>query len=182
MPCQSLGQISHNLNHRDRAKDRFELTSNWCSHIVGCAVNDQVSKTIADDLEISFTTVKTILSQIESCYDNESLHWSSHSNVISDSLHCHLLHEVHINFKIWYRDFWLNLDFHEKTIFRFFLYHKLKKKSITNWLIKKKSVLTSEIAAKHLQFTKDHEHWDSCKWKIFFSNDKCSVEQDADKQ
>ena len=62
MSCQPLGQISNNLNHRGGAKGRFELTPNWRSHIVGRAVGGQVPKTIADDLEIPSTTVKSTLS------------------------------------------------------------------------------------------------------------------------
>ena len=127
-------------------------------------------------------TICSAISCHESCYNNESLHQSSCSNVVSDSLHCHFLHEVCVNFKIHYRELWLNLDFHEKTIFRFFLYHELKKKSITNWLAKKRSVLTSEIAAKCLQFAKDHEYWDSHKWKIFLWSDECSVKHDSDRK
>ena len=74
MPRQPLGQISNNLNHRGGVKGRFELTSNWRFHIVGRAAGGQISKAIADDLEIPPTIVKSILSQTESCYDNESLH------------------------------------------------------------------------------------------------------------
>ena len=163
MSCQPLDEISENLNYRDDIEGRFELTSNWCSHIVGRAAGGQATKVISQDLNITSSTIQNTIDQAVSCFDNKSLHQSDHSKIVSDSLHYYLLHEVHINFKICYRDLWLNLDFHEKTIFRFSLYHELKKKSIINWLVKKKSVLTSEIAAKHLQFMKDHEHWDSYK-------------------
>ena len=124
-------------------------------------------KIIFQDLNITSFMIQNTIDQAVSCFDNESLHWSSHSNIVSDSLHHYFLHEIHINFKIYYKDFWLNLNFHEKIILRFFLYYELKKKSITNWLVKKRSVLTSEIAAKCLQFMKDHEHWSSHEWKIF---------------
>jgi len=72
MSHQLLNQISNNLNYKDDVKDRFELTSNWYSHIVDYAADDQISKTIADNFEISFTTVKIILSQTESCYNKKS--------------------------------------------------------------------------------------------------------------
>ena len=150
MSCQSLDKISENLNYRDDIERRFELTSNWYSHIVGRAADEQTMKIISQDLNITSFTIQNTIDQAASCFDNKSLHQSNCSNIVSDSLHHHLLHEVHVNFKIWYRDLWLNLDFHEKTIFRFFLYHKLKKKSITNWLVKKRSVLTSKIAVKYL--------------------------------
>jgi len=111
-----------------------------------------------------------------------TLHRSGHPNIVSDSLRRCLLREVCANSKIHYRDLWLNLNLHEKTIFRFSLYHKLKKKSITNWLVKKRSVLTSEITTKRLQFVKDHEHWGSREWKIFLWSDECLIEWDSGKQ
>jgi len=150
MSHQFLDQISGNSNYRDDIEERFELTSNWCSHIVDCAAGGQAMKTISQDLNIVSFTIQNTIDWAVSCFDNELLHQSDHSNIVSDSLHHHLLHEVHVNLKICYRDLWLNLDLHEKTIFRFFLYCELKKKNITNWLVKKRSVLTSEIATKHL--------------------------------
>ena len=50
MSCQSLAEISANLNQKDKIRDKFELISNWCSHIVDCAYDDQSLKTIAEDL------------------------------------------------------------------------------------------------------------------------------------
>jgi len=58
----------------------------------------------------------------------------------------------------------------------------LKKEGITNWLAKKRPVLTSEIAAKRLQFAKDHEHWGPREWKTFLWSDECSVERGSGKQ
>ena len=109
---------------------------NWCSHIVVHACDDQSSKTITEDLQMLMSTICSTISCHKVCYDSKSLHWSSCSNIVSDSLcHC-LLHEVCVNFKIQYRNLWLNLDLHEKTVFKFSLYHILKNESITNWLIK----------------------------------------------
>ena len=100
MSRQSLGEISGNSNYRGGIEDRFELTPHWHFHIVGRAAGGQVSKTIVNDLGISLTTVKTILSQTESHYNNESLYQSSSSNIVFDSLCHHLLCEVCVNLKI----------------------------------------------------------------------------------
>ena len=158
MSCWPLTEISANSNQRGGIEGRFELTSNWHSHIVDHACDDQSLKTITEDLQIPLSTIYCTVSHNKTCFNNESLHWCDHSNIISDSL-CHwILHEVHINLKIWYRDLWLNLGLHEKTLFKFFLYHVLKNEDITNWLTKKRPALTSEVTAKHLWFTKDHEY------------------------
>jgi len=76
----------------------------------------------------------------------------------------------------------LNLNLNKKTVSQFTLYHILKKKGITNWLVKKRPALTLKVTAKHLQFVKDHEYWDSHKWKIFLWSNKYSIEQGSSKQ
>jgi hypothetical protein len=75
----------------------------------------------------------------------------------------------------------LNLGLHGKAISKSSLYRELKE-GITNWLAKKRPALTLEIAAKRLQFAKDHEYWGSCEWKTFLWSDECSVERGSDKQ
>ena len=79
--------------------------------------------------------------------------------MVSESLHRRLLREVRANLKIKYRDLWLNLDLDEKIVSKATLYRILKKKGITNWLAKQQSLIIEEVAAKCLQFVKDHEHW-----------------------
>ena len=158
MPRQPLGQISGNSNYRGGIEGRFELTSNWRSHIVGRAAGGQATKAISQDLNIASSTIQNTIDQAASRFDNKSLHRSSRPNIVSDSLRCRLLREVRANPKIRYRELRLNLGLHGKAISRSSLYRELKKEGITNWLAKKRPALTPEIAAKRLQFAKDHEH------------------------
>ena len=81
--------------------------------------------------------------------------------MVSESLHCCLLREIRANPKIKYRDLQLNLDLNKKTVSKATLYRILKKKGIINWLAKQRPLITEEVAAKYLQFVKDHEHWDA---------------------
>jgi len=74
MPRQSLDEISANLNQKGRVRDRFELTSNWHSHIVSHACGGQPSKAIAEDLQMLMSMICSTISRHEACYDNESLH------------------------------------------------------------------------------------------------------------
>ena len=161
MPRQPLGEISGNSNYRGGTEGRFELTPHWRSHIVGRAAAGQSPIGIATDLNIPPATIQSTISRADSRYENESLHRCGCSNIVSDSLRRHLLREVRANPKIRYRELWLNLGLHGKAISKSSLYRELKKEDITNWIAKKRPVLTPEIAAKHLQFAKDHEHWDS---------------------
>ena len=104
MPHQFLGQISGNFNYRDDIEKRFELIFNWHSHIVDYTAGEQTTKIISQDLNITSFTIQNIIDWAVSCFDNELLHWSSHSNIVFDFLHHHLFCEVHVNFKIYYRD------------------------------------------------------------------------------
>ena len=104
MPRQPLGEISGNSNYTGGIHGRFELTSNWHSHIVGRAADEQAMKAISQDLNIASFTIQNTIDQAASHFNNELLHQSDCSNIVSDSLcHC-LFHEVHANLKIHYRD------------------------------------------------------------------------------
>jgi Transposase len=70
----------------------------------------------------------------------------------------------------------LNLGLDGKAVSKATLYHILKDEGITNWLAKERPLITEEVAAKHLQFAKDHEHWGKHEWKAFLWSDECSVE------
>jgi len=182
MPRRPLAEISANSNKRGGIEGRFELTSNWRSHIVGRACGGQSPKAIAEDLQIPLSTIYSTVSRNETCFDNESLHRSGRSNIVSDSLRRRLLREVRVNPKIQYRELRLNLGLHGKAVSKSSLYHILKDEGIINWLAKKRPQLTPEVAAKRLQFAKDHEHWGPNEWKVFLWSDECSVERGSGKK
>ena len=182
MPRQPLGEISANSNYTGGIKGRFELTPYWRSHIVGRAAGGQCPKAIAEDLNISSSTIGTTIRQADSRYKNESQHQSGCPNIVNEHLHRRLLREVRANPKIRYRDLRLNLGLDGKTVSKATLYRILKKEGIVNWLAKKRPLITPEVAAKHFQFAKDHEHWGSDEWKIFLWSDEYSVERGSGKK
>jgi len=61
MSCQSLDEISENLNYRDDIERRFELISNWCSHIIDHAVSEQTIKIISQDFNITFFIIQNTI-------------------------------------------------------------------------------------------------------------------------
>ena len=81
MPRQPLGQISGNSNYRGGIEGRFGLTPNWHSHVVGRAAGGQAMKVISQDLNIAPSTIQNTIDQAVSCFDNKSLHQSSHPNM-----------------------------------------------------------------------------------------------------
>ena len=150
MPRQPLGEISGNSRYKGGIAGRFELTPYWRTHIVGRARGGQAPKEIAEKLQMPSFTIKNTLYRAESRYENESLHRSGRPEIMDEALRHRLLREVRANPKIKYRDLRLNLDLNGKAVLKAILYHFLKKEGITNWLVKKRSLITPEVAAKYL--------------------------------
>ena len=62
------------------------------------------------------------------------------------------------------------------------LYRTLKSYDLTNWLIKKRSLLTSEIAKKKLNWCLLRVEWIFEQWSKVIWFDECSIEKRSDKQ
>jgi len=182
MPRQPLGEISGNSNQRGGIPGRFELTPNWRSHIVGRVAGGQSPHSIADDLNIPPSTIYSTLNKADLRYENETLHRSGRPKIVSESLRRRVLREVRANPKIRYKNLRLNLGLDGKAISRSTLYRMLKEEGITNWLAKKRPLLTEEVVAKRFQFAKDREHWGSREWKTFLWSDECSIERGSGKK
>ena len=58
----------------------------------------------------------------------------------------------------------------------------LRAYGLTNWLAKKRPLLTPEVAAKRLAWCKEREHWSYEQWYIVIWSDECSVERGTDKE
>src|SRR5204863_9145772 len=86
MPRRPLPEISANSNQRGGIEGRFELTSNWRSHIVDRACGGQSPKAIAEDLQIPLSTIYSTVSRNKTHFDNESLHRPGCPNIVSDPL------------------------------------------------------------------------------------------------
>ena len=71
MPRQLLREISANSNQRDGIRGRLELTSHWRSHIISRAAGGQLLKTIAGNLHIPSTMIKSTLSYNELRFNND---------------------------------------------------------------------------------------------------------------
>ncbi len=62
------------------------------------------------------------------------------------------------------------------------LYRLLKEKSITNWLCKKRPLLTSKVAGKRYAWALAHEDWGFDEWARVIWSDECSVERGTSKR
>ena len=65
-----------------------------------------------------------------------------------------------------------NVDVHKNT-----LYRMLKEEGITNWLARKRPLITPEVAAKRLQWAKKHQNWSWEEWSKIIWSDECSLER-----
>jgi IS30 family transposase len=57
------------------------------------------------------------------------------------------------------------------------LYRMLKDEGITNWLAKKRPLITPEVAAKRLKWAKKHQNWTWDEWSLIIWSDECSLER-----
>ena len=57
------------------------------------------------------------------------------------------------------------------------LYRMLKDEGITNWLARKRPLLTPEVAAKRLRWAKLHQNWTWDEWRLIIWSDECSLER-----
>ena len=62
------------------------------------------------------------------------------------------------------------------------LYRCLKAYGLTNWLAKKRPLLTPEVAAKRLAWCQLRKDWTFDKWKQYIWSDECSVERGTGKE
>jgi DDE superfamily endonuclease len=53
----------------------------------------------------------------------------------------------------------------------------LKEEGITNWLAKRRPLLTPEVVKKRLQFCKKYEHWSYEEWSKIIFSDECSLDR-----
>ena len=57
------------------------------------------------------------------------------------------------------------------------LYRMLKDEGITNWLAKKRPLITPEVTAKRLKWAKQHQKWTWDEWALIIWSDECSLKR-----
>lgn len=71
----------------------------------------------------------------------------------------------------------LGVEIHKNT-----LYNYLSDYGLTNWLAKKRPLLTPEVAAQRLAWCKEREFWGYEEWLKVIWSDECSVERGTGKK
>jgi transposase len=63
------------------------------------------------------------------------------------------------------------------TVHKNTLYRMLKDEDITNWLAKKRPLLTLEVVAKRLKWVQKYKNWSWDEWSRIIFSDECSLER-----
>ncbi len=63
------------------------------------------------------------------------------------------------------------------TVSKSTLYRMFKDEGISNWLVKKRPLITPEVAVKRLQWAKKYRNWTWDEWRKIIWSDECSLER-----
>ena len=100
-------------------------------------------------------------------------------NLLTIRDHRHLIRTVRLNPRIKYREL---LEKTGLSCSKSTAYRALKAYGLTNWLAKKRPLLTPEVAALRLAWCKEREAWTKDQWLKVIWSDECSVERGTGKE
>ena len=151
MPRTPLGPISSN---RPRGP---ELTP-YKRGIINRAVQyGATPKVIAEQERIPESTIRWIISRASQRHNGVSKPRSGYPTIVTDRARRHIIHIARMNPRITYEDLKKESghSYSKATAYRI-----LKEYGLTNWLAKKRPLLTEEVAAKRLTWCLERKHWD----------------------
>ena len=155
------------------------LTPSTRGRILGRLSAGQKPLQIAEEENLTRSQIKNCVrtfTKNQSCYRSPG---TGATKVFDDRLTRRLLRIVRIDPKITYQNLGkeLGIAVSKKT-----LYRVLKQQGITNWLAKKRPILTQKHAQQRLQFAKQYRYWSIQDWARVIWSDECSVERGSGKE
>ena len=107
-------------------------------------------------------------------HHGESIRRSGRPKKLSLRDERHIIRVVRLDPKITYKNLLAKtgVDVSTKIVYRL-----LKEEGITNWLCKKRPLLTPKVAGKRYAWALAHEHWSFEEWTKIIWSDECSVER-----
>lgn len=120
------------------------------------------------------TTIASTLRQNPQRIDFQSLERSGRPPALTRHQKRLILRIIRKNPTITYAALKLEADV---TVHRNTLYHLFKEEGITNWLAKKRPLLTPEVVVKRLQWCKKYKDWTWTEWSKIIFSDECSLER-----
>ena len=134
---------------------------------------------IAHNENTPLSTIKWTISTTSQHPNGVSKTRSGRPTVVTDRARRHIIRLARTNPRITYKDLrdQCGVSYSKST-----LYRELKAYGLTNWLSKKRPLLTEEVAAKRLTWCKEREHWTYENWCKVIWSDECSVERGTGKE
>ena len=173
MPRTSLASIS--VNHTSL----HELSSYQRGLVVEAASVEASVAKISETTNVSWFIVKDIILHASIRNNGVSKSRFDRSKLLSTRDERHLIRIARLQSKISYRELIEKADVecHRKIVYRL-----LKEYDLINWLTKKRSLLTPEVAAKRYAWCWNRRDWTYDEWKLFIFSDECSVERGTGKR
>lgn len=142
------------------------------------SVEASVAK-VNETTNLPWSIVKTILFKASSCHNGVIKSRSDRPKTLSNCDERHIVRIARLKPKIIYRELLekSKVECHRKTIYRL-----LKEYGLTNWLAKKRFLLTFEVALKRYIWCWERRDWTYDQWKLFIFNDECSMKRDTKKR
>ena len=161
-PCNANRSIGHELKPIQRAQISAYKA-------VGLT-NDQIGARVFG----APTTVSSTLLRNQLRNDFKSLPRSGRPPALSKNDRRNILRIVRANPKITYQALRheAGVAVHKNTLYRL-----LQKEGITNWLAKKRPLLTPEVVAKRYKWAKEHKDWTWDDWRKIIWSDECSLQR-----
>ena len=172
MPRTPLASISGNKPRNTKL--------NQCQRgmIIGAQALGHAPAEIAKTLNVPRTTVIYTLQKHSERNNEKSKSRSGRPGIFSDRDRRRIIKFARINPRITYAQLRTEAGVQCS---RSTLYRTLKDYGITNWLAKKRPLLTPEVAKKRLEWCLLRREWTSEQWSKIIWSDECSVEKGSGK-
>ena len=156
MPHAPLTPISGNRPHKS------ELTPYERGMIVGAQALSHTSAEIGKALNFTKSTVQTTIQRQSGRNNGLSKSRSGRPKVLSDRDRRYIIRHARANPRLTYAQLQLEAVV---TCSKDTIYRALRLYGLTNWLDKKRPLLTPEAAYKRLEWCTGHQHWTFEQWR-----------------
>ena len=147
--------------------------------LLGLTAGGSTPSKIFHEYRVPESTTRSTIALASQRVNQISQPRSGRPNLLSIRDHRHLIRTARLNPRIKYREL---LEKTGLSCSKSTAYRALKVYGLTNWLAKKRPLLTPEVAAIRLAWCKEREAWTKEQWLKVIWSDECSVERGTGKE
>ena len=147
--------------------------------LLGLSAGGATPSKIFKDYHVPKSTTRSTIALASQRVNQVTQPRTGRPNLLSVRDHRHLIRTARINPRIKYREL---LEKTGLSCSKSTAYRALKAYGLTNWLAKKRPLLTPEVAALRLTWCKEREAWTKNQWLKVIWSDECSVERGTGKE